>query len=87
MKTATITLENVSDEFVKVFKELAKIANAKFKVDKPKERAKRLKNAKIPNDETLKAAQMCEKGHCKRYASFGDFWDEVQKEVRDEARA
>ena len=55
MNSATITLENVSDEFLKVFKELAKVANAKFKVDKSK-KTKAPKNLKeIPNKETLKA--------------------------------
>ncbi len=88
MKTATITLENVSDEFVKVFKELAKIANAKFKVDKPKERAKRLKSAKIPNDETLKAIRECESGQSgKIYENFSDFWDEMKREIDDEIKA
>ena len=85
MKTATITLENVSDEFLKIFKELAKIANAKFKVDKPKDKAKKLK-AKAPNEATLKAVKACGQGHSKAYENFGDFWDEVQKELSDETR-
>lgn len=88
MNSATITLENVSDEFLKVFKELAKVANAKFKVDKSK-KTKAPKNLKeIPNKETLKAIKECESGkNGKSYEKFSDFWDEMKREIDDEVKA
>lgn len=88
MNSATITLENVSDEFLKVFKELAKVANAKFKVDKSK-KTKASKNLKeIPSKETLKAMKECESGkNGKSYEKFSDFWDEMKREIDDEVKA
>lgn len=86
MNSATITLENVSDEFLKVFKELAKVANAKFKVNKSTKTHK--KSKEIPNEETLKAIKECESGKSgKIYEDFGAFWDEMKREVDDEIKA
>ena len=83
MNSATITLENVSDEFLKVFKELAKVANAKFKVNKSKKSPKTLKE--IPNEETLKAIKECERGKSgKVYKNFLEFHKEIMMEMANE---
>lgn len=88
MNSATITLENVSDEFLKVFKELAKVANAKFKVNKSTKTKTHKKSKEIPNEETLKAIKECESGKSgKIYEDFGAFWDEMKREVDDEIKA
>ena len=88
MNSATITLENVSDEFLKVFKELAKVANAKFKVNKSKKSPKTLKE--IPNKETLKAIRECERGESGEIVenfSALEFHKQMMAEIANENEA
>lgn len=40
MNTTTITLENASNEFLSLFKGLAKVANVNFKIKKAKKKSK-----------------------------------------------
>lgn len=60
--TATITLENVSDDVLKIFKSLAKVANVKCKVTK----------SQSPLDKAIKSYEK-EKHTLKTYKSFDEF--------------
>ena len=82
----TITLENPSNELLQAFRQLAKLANTGLKITKNEPKSPKKTGAKAPNEATLKAAKACGQGHSKAYENFGDFWDEVQKELSDEAR-
>lgn len=87
MNSATITLENVNDEFVKVFKELAKVANAKFKVNKNTKTKAHKSPKEIPNEETLRAIKECESGKSGEiYENFSAFWDEMKREIHNETK-
>lgn len=90
MNSATITLENVSDEFLKVFKELAKVANAKFKVNKSAKTKAQKKSKEIPNDETLRAIKECESGKSGEIVeNFNalEFHKQIMAEIANESQA
>lgn len=62
--TATFTIENATDELLKAFKSMAKVANAKFKVAKtPK--AKEPEFYTLENSPAIKSIEKWEKAHPK----------------------
>lgn len=74
----TLVIKNVKQEFVKNFKDLASEIHADIEICESKQG--------IPNAETMEAIKLCGNGEATEYASFGEFWQEMEREVNAEIK-
>ncbi|TLD84662.1 hypothetical protein [Helicobacter trogontum] len=74
----TLVISNVKQEFVEKFKDLASKIHADVEICESER--------EIPNAQTMEAIRLCGNSESTEYANFGEFWQEMEREVNAEIK-